>query len=562
MRSYPLLIGGQDDDGLGWTYVMRASDLIADPQRTFNLKRSLELGSVDPEGPQSEQAVARCAWGDREHNRRALAAAAEASRDFGRFPLETLRAIGSDFYSALLAHADQLVELLIVEGHPRKLAEWEVSGVIRGVDDATRDWYYDQFRQDFACEGRELQLRRKPDGVVCINPPQNAAASNAAMGALALLAGNTLVVKVPRSTPAGVMFLYREIVQPVLERHGAPAGTLNLISGDTQQTLKQWLASPLVDDVLFFGSSDSGLRFGSECFSSGKKPILELSGNDGLLVWNDADLEHAVEALSECFLGSSQICMVPKYAIVHPEIADRFIAMFTRAVAAIRPGYPEDPNVVLSPVLKQDKFFDFLSEAREAGCEILTGGQRVGITGEPDPAGFFLEPTVVRVEGLSDARRLSCVREETFFPLLPIIVPEHAGAELLEQTLQFMNANAYGLRNSLWTSSEHVIETFERGLSNGGLLKINDSHVGFVPILATHGGTGRTGGPTGELNYVILRTTHWQGISRAHPISVSDPAAESNPGTVSIPATVSSRATFAVESRELLKDNPTIAPVA
>jgi hypothetical protein len=59
-----------------------------------------------------------------------------------------------------------------------------------------------------------------------------------------------------------------------------------------------------------------------------------------------------------------------------------------------------------------------------------------------------------------------------------------------------------------------VIETFVRGLSNGGLLKINDSHVGFVPILATHGGTGRTGGPTGELNYAILRTTHQQGISR------------------------------------------------
>jgi hypothetical protein len=62
-----------------------------------------------------------------------------------------------------------------------------------------------------------------------------------------------------------------------------------------------------------------------------------------------------------------------------------------------------------------------------------------------------------------------------------------------------------------------VIETFVRGLSNGGLLKINDSHVGFLPILATHGGTGRTGGPTGELNYAILRTTHWQGISRTRP---------------------------------------------
>lgn len=511
-----MLIDGRDDPGLGWTYVVRASALIADPERAFNLKRGLELGSVEAEElDDCRDVVARCAWGDARHNELAMQAAARASEVFGRFSLSQLRELGADFHRELLARADELVEILIVEGHPRKLAQWEVSGVVHGVDEITRAWYYSQFHESFAVDGRELQLVRKPDGVVCVNPPQNAAASNSAMGALALLAGNALVVKAPRSTPTGVMFLYREIAQPVLERHGAPPGTLNLISGDTRRILKQWLASPHVDDVLFFGSSTSGLRFGSECFAAGKKPILELSGNDGFLVWRDADLDGAAQALTECFFGSSQICMVPKYAIAHPEIAEQLIARFTALVDAIRPGYPEDPDVVLSPVLKQDQFFDFLSEAREAGCEILTGGARVGVDGAPSPTGFFLQPTVVRVDGLTHARELSCVREETFFPMLPIIVPGTRGPALLEDALRFMNTNAYGLRNSLWSSDEHVIETFVRGLSNGGLLKINDSHVGFVPILATHGGTGRTGGPTGELNYTILRTTHWQGISRA-----------------------------------------------
>jgi acyl-CoA reductase-like NAD-dependent aldehyde dehydrogenase len=514
-----MLIDGRDDSGLGWSYVVRASALIESPERAFNLKRGLELGEVDP-AQLDEQAgvVARCAWGDGAHNERAMAAAARASETFSRFGLAQLREIGADFHRELLARAEELVEILIVEGHPRKLAEWEVSGVVHGVDEITRAWYYDQFQESFALDGRDLLLVRKPDGVVCVNPPQNAAASNSAMGALALLAGNTLVVKVPRGTPTGVMFLYREIVQPILERHGAPRGTLNLISGDTPRILRQWLSSPHVDDVLFFGSSNSGLRFGGECFSAGKKPILELSGNDGFLVWRDADLEGAARALSECFYGSSQICMVPKYAIVHPEVAEDFVVQFATIVSAIQPGYPEDPEVVLSPVLKQDQFFDFLSEAREAGCEILMGGERVAVDGRPDPAGFFLQPTVIRVDGLTNARDLSCVREETFFPMLPIIVPEHDDPCLLEDALRFMDENAYGLRNSLWTQDEQVIETFTRGLSNGGLLKINDSHVGFLPILATHGGTGRTGGPTGELNYVILRTTHWQGISRAYPM--------------------------------------------
>lgn len=516
MRSYPMLIDGQDEPGLGWTYVARASALIRDPQRAFNLKRGLELGTIDPDLAADQQIFARCAWGDRKHNEAAMAAAARASHTFGRFSTQQLREIAADFHKQLLARADELVEILIVEGHPRKLAQWEVSGVVHGVDELTRDWYYDQFRESFSIDGRELQLLRKPDGVVCVNPPQNAAASNSAMGALALLAGNTLVVKVPRATPTGVMFLYREVAQPVLERHGAPQGTLNLISGDTQRLLQGWLASPHVDDVLFFGSSTSGLRFGNECFAAGKKPILELSGNDGFLVWHDADLECAAQTLTECFYGSSQICMVPKYAIVHPAVADQFIARFTELAGEIKPGFPEDPDVLLSPVLKQDQFFDYLSEAREAGCAILTGGDRIDVNGAPDPTGFFLEPTVIRVEGLAKARDLSCVREETFFPMLPVIVPEHQDSSLLESILRFMNANAYGLRNSLWTSDEQIIELFTRGLSNGGLLKINDSHVGFLPILSTHGGTGRTGGPMGELNYVILRTTHWQGISRAY----------------------------------------------
>ncbi len=516
MKSYPMLIDGEDDCGLGWTYVVRASALIADPERAFNLKRSLELGHVEASQVSSGDVVARCAWGDASHNERAMASAARASELFGRFDLERLRAIGADFHRQLLARADELVEILVVEGHPRRLAQWEVSGVVHGVDELTRDWYYSQLHQSFVVDGRKLELIRKPDGVVCVNPPLNAAASNSAMGALALLAGNTLVVKVPRSTPTGVMFLYREIAQPVLERHGAPPGTLNLISGDTQQILKQWLRSPHVDDVLFFGSSSSGLRFGSDCFAAGKKPILELSGNDGVLVWRDADLDRAAEALTECFYGSGQICMVPKYAIVHPEIAGQLLARVTALANAIRPGYPEDPDVVLSPVLKQDQFFDFLSEARDAGCPILAGGRRVDVDGASDPAGLFLQPTVIRVDGLTSARDLSCVREETFFPMLPIIVAEDDGSELLDRALRFMNENEYGLRNSLWSTDEHVIETFVQRVSNGGLLKINDSHIGFASILATHGGTGRSGGPTGELNYAILRTAHLQGVSRAY----------------------------------------------
>ena len=233
------------------------------------------------------------------------------------------------------------------------------------------------------------------------------------------------------------------------------------------------------------------------------------------MVWRDADLAAAARALEECFYGSSQICMVPKYAVVHPDVADEFLALLLERVRAIRPGYPEDPEVLLSPVLKVDKFFDYLAEAKGDGGQVLLGGARVDVEGEVSATGAFFQPTVIRVDGLKRAARLACVREETFFPMLSVVVAEPGADddELFAETVAFLNDNQYGLRNSLWTGDDAVARRFVDEVSNGGQLKINDSHIGFTSYLSTHGGNGRTGGPFGELNYVGLRTTHLQGVS-------------------------------------------------
>jgi acyl-CoA reductase-like NAD-dependent aldehyde dehydrogenase len=134
--------------------------------------------------------------------------------------------------------------------------------------------------------------------------------------------------------------------------------------------------------------------------------------------------------------------------------------------------------------------------------------------GQPSESGLFIEPTVLRVDGLDAARKITAVTRETFFPLLPVVIPERADDRaLLDTAIEFLNANEYGLRNSLWATDESVIEEFAHRVHNGGLLKINDSHVGLPPYLAPNGGNGLTGGPFGESNYPMLRTTHMQGIS-------------------------------------------------
>ena len=104
------------------------------------------------------------------------------------------------------------------------------------------------------------------------------------------------------------------------------------------------------------------------------------------------------------------------------------------------------------------------------------------IDGTASETGPFVAPTVLRVDGLAGARDLAAVREETFFPLLPVVVPEADDGGLLDEVIAFLNDNKYGLRNSLWTADPEVIEAVAARVNNGGLLKVNDSHIGFVPV--------------------------------------------------------------------------------
>ncbi|GHC40288.1 aldehyde dehydrogenase family protein [Streptomyces cinnamoneus] len=515
MYTYDQYIDGRDRPGAAWTYCLDAGAFLTDPRETFGRKRRLERAGGHGPGDDLSGITGRMALSGPDDIADALRAAHAARREWARTDLDTRMELGPRLHAALKARHDELLSLLISEGHPRRLAEWEIAGMLTGSSKETVSFYRSQLEQHFDSTGRSLSLLRKPDGVVCLNPPQNAAASNSFLGTAALGAGNTLVVKAPRTAPLGVAFIYRELVAPVLDELGAPPGTVNLVSGATRPMLRQWLASPYTDDIMFFGDSATGLEFGTECVTHGKKPVLELSGNDVLVVWNDADLEGAVEALTECFYGSGQICMVPKCAVVHPDVADALLEELTARCGALRPGYPDDPNVLLSPVLKTGAFHEALADAERHGCTVLCGGRRVDVMGEPSPTGAFVEPTVVRVDGLRDARRIRAVREETFFPLLPVVVPDERDdtRELLDSVIDFVNDNEYGLRNSLWSGDEKVITAFVRQVTNAGLLKVNDSHIGFVPYLGTHGGTGRTGGPYGELNYPILRTSHLQGVS-------------------------------------------------
>ncbi|MFE2865565.1 aldehyde dehydrogenase family protein [Embleya sp. NPDC059259] len=518
-RVYPAYIGGRDIGGEGGEYVhtVTARAIIEDTFPSLRLKRDLDLGRVDRESA-GDRLAGACAVADEGMIAAALEAAAGAAPEWARTPLATRMEIGRAIARRLGEHRDPLVEILVAEGQPRSGAEAMIDGIpLTGWSPETLEWCAEQLEFRRHDGEREMILRRVADGVVCVNPPQNAATVNALSAITALLAGNTVVVRAPRGVALSCMYAMREVVAPVLEAAGAPAGTLNAYCGPP--AVDTWLASEHVNDIVYYGGSKQGLAFERDCIAAGKKPILELAGNDCCVVWSDADLDAAVETVTQFFLNSGQICNVPNQVIAHPAIADELIERLIVATGKIHPGHPDEPGVVLTPVLGADWFFGCLTEALMGGATLVHGGRRLEVDGTPSDTGFFIEPTIVRVAGLGDARSLSVVRDETFFPLLPIIVPEPGDSDerLFDEILTFVNSNAYGLRNSFWSTGPEHIERFLSAVGNGGNLKINDSHGNFLPFLPNSGGTGLTGGAFGEASHPMLRTTHLQGVSIVRP---------------------------------------------
>jgi acyl-CoA reductase-like NAD-dependent aldehyde dehydrogenase len=519
MGVYRAYIDGRDiaGDNAQFVHTLTARSLIEDTFPSLRLKRDLDLGIADPNSA-GGHVIGACAVADDGMAALALESAARAAPKWRRVPLADRIEIGHRIAERLLEHHDPLVEILVAEGTPRSMAEGMIGGLpSTGLSRETLEWCAGQLQFSRQDGDREMILRRVPDGVVCINPPQNAATINALNGITALLSGNTVVVRAPRGVALSCMYAMREVVAPVLEDAGAPPGTLNAFCGPPM--LDTWLDSEHVSDIIYFGGSKMGLKFERDCIAAGKKPLLELAGNDCCVVWRDADLDVAVQTLTQFFMNSGQICNVPNQVVAHPAIADELIERLVVATKKIQPGYPDQAGVVLTPVLGVDWFFGCLGEALAKGAKLVHGGRRLEVDGSPSSTGFFIEPSIVRVEGLQGARSLSVVRDETFFPLLPIIVPELGTSDdaLLEEVLTFVNTNAYGLRNSFWSTGSATIQRVLDGVTNGGNLKINDSHGGFLPFLPNQGGTGLTGGAFGEASHPMLRTTHLQGVSIVRP---------------------------------------------
>ena len=517
--TFTLLINGEDLDTGKYEYFPYADKLIAEPKATLRIIRQLKNGEIPAN--YKDYIFARYCVGLEDTNRKAIESAYKAFQIFKNFSLKKRKKIMTDIHGLLLENKEKLIELMIIEGHPRKVAEWEFSGMNKLCTKEALNLYSPQLFRRVGKRGDEsLYWIRRPDGIICLSPPKNAPCSNSSLVMLAILPGNTIIVKPPLKMPVSTIYLWKNVINNAMVENGAPYGSINIVLGNSEKIMEEWLSTDCINDIFYFGESKKGLEIGSRVYQSGKKPILELSGNDTLFIWKDAPVREAANSLLDGYMGSTQICMVPKKAVIHEDIYEEFEKWFIAEVKRLKIGLPTDPETILTPISKILEFYDYLADAQQKGAKLICGGERVDYNGMPFPEGTFITPAVLRVEDDSKVKDMKFFNEEIFFPLIPLIKVSANVSEgkkkddiIFEKMVDLANSEKYGLRFSVWANSNLYVKKFMNNLHKSGLLRINSRHVGFSSYTATHGGVKMSGGPFGEMNYVWQKTSTLQGVS-------------------------------------------------
>ncbi|MFJ9824509.1 aminobutyraldehyde dehydrogenase [Streptomyces sp. NPDC101160] len=286
-------------------------------------------------------------------------------------------------------------------------------------------------------EGQLSYIRREPVGVVGAITPWNFPLMMAAWKiAPVLAAGNTMVLKPSQLTPLTTLVLM-ELAADIL-----PAGVLNVVLGSGSVVGEAMSHHPGIDMMALTGSVGSGRSVAEGAAATVKRVHLELGGKAPVVVYDDADLDAAVEGLIAAgYTNAGQDCGAATRVICHESVHDELVERLVRAAEALTMGDPaEGEHVVLGPVIsaaQRDRIAGMVDRARRDGATVVTGGQI------PDRAGFFYPPTVIT----NVAAGSEMAREEVFGPVISV---ESFATE--SEAIAKANDVVYGLAASVWTA--------------------------------------------------------------------------------------------------------------
>jgi succinate-semialdehyde dehydrogenase / glutarate-semialdehyde dehydrogenase len=424
-----------------------------------------------------------------------------AAREFPAWRKKTAKersTILRRWFDLMMANQEDLARLMTTEqGKPLGESRGEVAYAASFIE-----WFAEEARRVYGDTipahqaDKRIIVIKEPIGVVaCITPWNFPLAMITRKAAPALAAGCTVVLKPASQTPLSALALAE-----LAERAGVPKGVFNVVTGSAAEIGAELTSNPLVRKLSFTGSTDTGKLLMAQCATTVKKLSLELGGNAPFIVFDDADLDAAVEgAMLSKFRNTGQTCVCANRLLVQDSVYDAFAGKLATAVKALRPAPGLEAGATQGPLIDDravEKVESHIADAVSKGAALLLGGKRHPLGGR------FFEPTILT--GVTSA--MDVAREETFGPVAPLFrfTTEAQAIALANDTESGLAAYFYGRDVArVW----RVAEALEYGIVgiNTGLISTEVAPFGGVK----ESGLGREGSKYGleeflEIKYLCL----------------------------------------------------------
>jgi succinate-semialdehyde dehydrogenase/glutarate-semialdehyde dehydrogenase len=451
-------------------------------------------GRIEVTNPATGEVIGTVPQAGAAETRRAIEAAAAAFPAWAAKTAKERAAILRRWNDLMLANVDDLAMLMTAEqGKPLAESKGEIA-------------YAASFIEWFAEEGKRLYgdiipghqpdkrilVLRQPLGVVAAITPWNfPSAMITRKAGPALAAGCTFVCKPATQTPYSALAMAE-----LAERAGVPKGVFSVITGSATTIGGEMTSNPIVRKLTFTGSTEIGKKLMAQCAGTLKKLSLELGGNAPFIVFDDADLDAAVQgAIASKYRNTGQTCVCANRLLVQEGVYDAFVAKLAEAVGKLRVGdglkgpTEQGPLIDAKAVAKVE---EHIADAVSKGARIALGGKRHAL------GGTFFEPTIVT----HVTPDMLVAREETFGPIAPVF-----GFRTEQDAIRMANDTEFGLASYFYTRdlarSWRVSEGLEYGIVgvNTGLISTEVAPFGGVK----ESGFGREGSKYGILDYTELK---------------------------------------------------------
>lgn len=430
--------------------------------------------------------------------KRAIKAAKRAFDNWRTTTAEHRAQILRSWFELMQEHQEDLALIMTAEqGKPLAEARGEIMYAASYIE-----WFAEEGKRTYGdlipspWQDKQILVKKQPLGVCAAITPWNfPAAMITRKVAPALAAGCTIIVKPAEQTPLSALAL-AELAQ----RAGVPAGVFNVITGKAREIGSVLTESPIVRKLSFTGSTEVGRILAAQCAPTLKHLSLELGGNAPFIVFDDADVDAAVEgAMAAKYRNSGQTCVCANRLLVQAGIYDRFVEKLAVAVSALQVGNGEQEDVQQGPLIDEkalQKVQELVEDAVEHGAKVVVGGT------VHELGGTFYSPTVL-AHVTSEMR---VATEEIFGPVAPVIRFEKE-----EDAIEIANSSEYGLAayfysrdiSRIWRVAD-ILEVGMVGV-NTGLISTAVAPFGGVK----QSGMGREGSRYGieeymETKYVCL----------------------------------------------------------